>query len=128
MADLPEGGTHDWVNQLTDRLTRLVDTLQNYSLRPALGIARYLIPKNGTLGDQAADSAVHDPGLRAIGADNEDRCERARREERAIVASEGRMDRDPGRGRALAAAAPGDDVRFRGGRCRRNRATAQLRE
>jgi len=43
MADQPEGGTHDWVSQLTDRLTRLVDTLQKYSLRPALGIARYLL-------------------------------------------------------------------------------------
>jgi hypothetical protein len=43
MADEPEGAPHDWVSQLTTRLTRLVDVLQNYSTRPALGIARYLL-------------------------------------------------------------------------------------
>ena len=43
MADEPEGATHDWVSHLTNRLTRFVDMLQNYSLRPALGIARYLL-------------------------------------------------------------------------------------
>lgn len=43
MPDEPEGGAHDWVSQITSRLTRLTDVLQNYSTRPALGIARYLL-------------------------------------------------------------------------------------
>ncbi|HEY5274021.1 MAG TPA: hypothetical protein VIJ34_12395 [Acidimicrobiales bacterium] len=43
MPDEPEGGSHDWVSQLTSRLTRLTDVLQNYSTKPALGIARYLL-------------------------------------------------------------------------------------
>jgi hypothetical protein len=43
MPDEPEGGSHDWVSQLTSRLTRLTDLLQNYSTKPALGIARYLL-------------------------------------------------------------------------------------
>jgi ABC-type arginine/histidine transport system permease subunit len=43
MPDEPEGGSHDWASQITSRLTRLTDVLQNYSTRPALGIARYLL-------------------------------------------------------------------------------------
>jgi hypothetical protein len=43
MADESEGEAHDWVSQITHRLTRLVETLQNYSLRPALGLGRYLL-------------------------------------------------------------------------------------
>jgi di/tricarboxylate transporter len=43
MPDDLAGGSHDWVSQLTSRLTRLTDVLQNYSTRPALGIARYLL-------------------------------------------------------------------------------------
>jgi ABC-type arginine/histidine transport system permease subunit len=43
MPDEPDGGAHDWVSQITSRLTRLTDVLQNYSTRPALGIAQYLL-------------------------------------------------------------------------------------
>ena len=38
----------DWVSQLTNRLSRLVNMLQDYSLKPALGIARSLLI--GTVG------------------------------------------------------------------------------
>lgn len=48
MADDRAGDTHDWVGQLTDRLNRLVETLQDYSMRPALGAARALLI--GTVG------------------------------------------------------------------------------
>lgn len=32
-----------WVGQLTDRLEHFVDLLRNYSVRPALGIVRFLL-------------------------------------------------------------------------------------
>ena len=38
----------DWVTHLTNRLSRLVDILQDFSLKPALGIARSLLI--GTVG------------------------------------------------------------------------------
>ena len=43
MADDREGEDHDWVTLLTKRLSRLVEILQDYSLRPALGVARTLL-------------------------------------------------------------------------------------
>jgi hypothetical protein len=43
MADERVTESHDWVTQLTNRLSRLVDILQDFSLKPALGIARSLL-------------------------------------------------------------------------------------
>jgi hypothetical protein len=48
MAEDRAPESHDWVAQLTKRLTRLVDVLQDFSVRPALGIARSLLI--GTVG------------------------------------------------------------------------------
>lgn len=48
MADDTKSDAHDWVGMLTDRLSRFVETLQDYSMRPALGIARSLLI--GTVG------------------------------------------------------------------------------
>jgi hypothetical protein len=48
MADERAGESRDWVGHLTDRLNGFVEMLQDYSLRPALGIARALLI--GTVG------------------------------------------------------------------------------
>ena len=48
MADDTKSNAHDWVGLLTDRLNRLVERLQDYSMRPALGVARALLI--GTVG------------------------------------------------------------------------------
>jgi ABC-type arginine/histidine transport system permease subunit len=48
MAEERVTESHDWVTQLTNRLSRLVDILQDFSLKPALGVARSLLI--GTVG------------------------------------------------------------------------------